>query len=100
MEYFKSFAALAITFGLLGSTLWLLKRGGHIDRPTRSFWRREAKARHLCFLERLTLSPDCSLHLIEVDEYPMLIAVSSKGVVPIPLPENRRPLSQAAGGVR
>lgn len=100
MEFFKFVAALAITFGLLGGTLWLLRRWGHLERPARSIWQRETKVKQLRSLERLALSSECALHLIQVNDQPMLIAVSNQGVVPIPIPYDERHLSQVAGGVR
>ncbi len=100
MELFKFVVALIITFGLLGGTLWLLRRWGRLEQPTRSFWRRQPKAKQLCSRERLVLSSECTLHLIEIDQCPLLLAVSSKGVVPIPIPQNERYVRQVAGCAR
>ena len=100
MELFKFVAALVITLGLLGGTLWLLRRWGHLEGPARSIWHRETKVKHLRSLERLALSSECALHLIEVNDQPMLIAVSNQSVVPIPIHYDKKNLSQVAGGIR
>ncbi len=100
MELVKFVVALTITFGLLGGTLWLLRRWGRLEQPGRSFWQRQPKAKQMCSLERLVLSSECTLHLVEVDQCPLLLAVSSKGVVAIPIPQNERFLSQSIGGAR
>ncbi len=100
MEVLKFVSALAITFGFLGATLWLLRRRGRLEKPAGSFWRRDPKAKHLCSLERLILSSECTLHLVAIDERPLLLAVSSKGIVPIPIPRSEKQLTQVVGGVR
>ncbi len=100
MEVFNFVSALAITFGCLGGTLWVLRRWGRLKKPAGSFWRRDPKAKHLCSLERLILSSECTLHLVAFDEIPLLLAVSSKGVVPISIPHNEKQLTQVIGGTR
>jgi len=100
MDVFKFVSALVITFVFLSATLWLLRRWGRLEKPARSFWRLDPKAKHLCSLERLILSSECTLHLVAIDERPLLLAVSSKGIVPIPIPHSEEQLTQVVGGAR
>lgn len=98
MEPYKTIAALAITFGLLGGFIWLLRflsvaKGGRAIQ-----WNRKPPERHLQSIEKLTLGPDCTLHLVAFDGETILLAISSKAVVPIqPLARQARTL-QTAGG--
>jgi len=84
-------AAVAGVLLLLGLTLWFLRRRGFagvMPAKTRS-------ARRLECLERLTLGPHHTLHLIRWGETSLLVASSPSGCS---LVESRPPEPAAGGG--
>ncbi len=99
MEPYKTIAALAITFGLLGGFIWLI-RAFSVTKGGRAIqWSRPSNERHLQSIEKLTLGPDCTLHVVTFDGETILLAVSNKAVVPIQPLSGKTKALQAAGGV-
>jgi flagellar biosynthetic protein FliO len=74
MEFGQQYAAVAIVLGLLGATLWWLRRRGF---AAASPGRRSA--RRLEILERLKLGPQHTLHLVRVGRAVALVATSPGG---------------------
>jgi flagellar biogenesis protein FliO len=99
MEPFKTIAALAITFGLLGGLIWLLRVFSIGKCGTTFRWNRQPQEQQLRSLEKLALGPDCTLHLVAIGGETMLLAISSKTVVPLHTLTNRPQAFQRAGGV-
>lgn len=84
MEFVTTISALAITFGLLGGFLWLLRSPAFAKVGRATQWRPHQKERQLQSVEKLVLGPDCTLHLIAFNGETLLLAISSKAVVSIP----------------
>jgi len=98
MEPFKTISALALTFGLLGGFIWLF-RSLSLGKGGRAIpWNRKAHEQRLKSVEKLTLGPDCALHLIALDGEAMLLAVSSKAVIPLHTLASRPKTFHTVGG--
>lgn len=83
MELLRTATAVAITFGLLGGLILLLRSlsNAKVSRVIR--WQQPTPKRRLESIERLALAPDCVLHLVTINGESVLLAVSSKAVVPV-----------------
>ncbi|OYW08064.1 MAG: hypothetical protein B7X34_09480 [Acidobacteriia bacterium 12-62-4] len=99
MEPIKTISALAITFGLLGGFVWLLRYLSLSKGRPLIQWSRQPRERHLQSVERLALGPDCTLHLVALDGETILLAVSAKAVVPIQPLATRPKAFHTTGGV-
>ena len=75
MELVSQMAAAAAVLGLLGVTLWWLRRRGMAGMTPAC---RSGKRRLEC-LERLPLGPQQTLHLVRVGETALLVASSPAG---------------------
>ncbi len=74
MELTEQIAMVLVVFALLGGLLWLLKRRGLAS--LRLGPRRGAGARRLEVLERATLTPHHTLHLVRVSGKVVLIGTA------------------------
>ena len=70
MEFVQQLAGVMLVFGLLGALVWFAKGRG-FALPVRS-----SRPRRMEILERLVLSQQHSLHLINIDGRTILIGVS------------------------
>jgi len=75
MDVFGQMGAVAGVLGLLGSTLWFLRRRG---MATLAIGRKRPR-RKLELIERLPLGPQHSLHLVRLGETMLLVAASPGG---------------------
>ena len=75
MEVLQQAAAVAAVLGLLGATLWWLRRRGFAGVMVG----RKPDRRRLECLERLPLGPQHTLHLVRVGETALLLASSPAG---------------------
>jgi flagellar biosynthetic protein FliO len=75
MEGIQQVAAVAAVLGLLGATLWWLRRRGF---ATLAMGRKPGGRRMEC-LERLSLGPQQTLHLVRVGQTALLLASSPAG---------------------
>ena len=74
MEAIQQMAVVAVVLLLLGATLWLLRRGlAGVSLGSK------AAARRIQCLERLSLGPQHTLHLVRVGENELLLASSPSG---------------------
>ena len=81
MDLFRMFAALAVTLGVFGLAVWVLRRYGP------AFTRRLAAARadrRLAVVETLMLDPRTRLVLVRVDEEERLVIVGQGQVLDRP----------------
>ena len=99
MEPLNTLSALAITFGLLGGFVWLLRYLSLGKGKPLFQWSRQTRERHLQSVERLALGPDCTLHLVAWNGETILLAVSAKAVVPIQPLASRPKTFHTVGGV-
>jgi len=75
MEAIQQMAAVAVVLLLLSATLWVLRRRGLAGVSLGS----KAAARRIQCLERLSLGPQHTLHLVRVGENELLLASSPSG---------------------
>jgi flagellar biosynthetic protein FliO len=77
MESMEQLTAVIVVLGLLCGSLWLLKRKGW----ARTSFRRPARAGQprLEVLDRLSLTPQHSLHLVRVADRTLLVGLSPQG---------------------
>jgi flagellar biosynthetic protein FliO len=75
MEVIQQMAAVAVVLLLLGATLWVLRRRGFAGV---SLGKKSAGRRIEC-LERLSLGPQHTLHLVRVGETELLLGCSPSG---------------------
>ncbi len=69
--------SVLLVLALLGGTLWWLRRKGVAQFALRSAG--GGKHKSIQVVERLSLTPQHSLHLVKLDDRTMLIAVSPGG---------------------
>ena len=97
MDSLQPMLAVLLVLGLLGGALFWLRSKGVARFNTRGFGR--PGARQMRTLERLSLTPQHSLHLVSVAGKTLLIAVSPGGCTVLqgtPMP----PSEETAGGLR
>jgi flagellar biosynthetic protein FliO len=73
MDYVRQMAAVGGVFLLLGGLLWWMRRSG-LAVPGKA-----RRARRMEVLERLSLGPHHSLHLVRMDGAALLVACSPSG---------------------
>ena len=73
MDFVQQMAAAGAVLALLAATLWWLRRKGHV-LPTR-----RTVGRRLECLERLSLGPQQTLHLVRLGENALLLASTPSG---------------------
>lgn len=73
MEMFRQVSSVLFVFALLGFALWALRRWNHPGRQTPS------RGRCLQSIERLSLSPQHSLHVVEIDGSRLVVATHPQG---------------------
>jgi flagellar biogenesis protein FliO len=74
MDMGQQYLAIAVVFAALGGTLWWLRRRGYAS-PRAS----GGRVRRLAAIERLTLSPQHSLHLVQAGGAVLLVGCSPGG---------------------
>jgi flagellar biogenesis protein FliO len=77
MESVQQALAVFAVLGLLGAALWWLRRKGMAQFAFKTPG--GGKRRSIQVIERLTLTPQHSLHLVRVADRTMLIAASPSG---------------------
>ena len=71
---------MLLVFGLLGAALWALRRGGRISFSRGVFARRAGgPPKALQVLERISLTPQHALHLVQVNGRELLLATHTQG---------------------
>lgn len=76
MDAVQPIFSVLFVLGLLGGTLWWLRNRGMARFAVKGLGR---GAKHIQPIERFTLTPQHSLHLVSVGGRTMLIAVSPAG---------------------
>lgn len=77
MEMFEQFAAVGVVLGLLFAALWILKRKGYARISSRAS--RDDGAPRLEVIDRLSLTPHHSLHLVRLADRTLLVGISPNG---------------------
>lgn len=73
METLRQVSSVLFVFVLLGAALWAIRRWNLQGRQTPS------RGRCIQSLERLSLSPQHSLHLVEIDGSRLVVATHPQG---------------------
>ena len=76
MDALQQGFGILLVVGFLGGVLWLLRRKGVAQFAIRG---RAGKARAMKLIERLPLTPQHTLHLVELEGRGVLIATSPGG---------------------
>jgi flagellar biosynthetic protein FliO len=76
MEGFRQILGVIVVLGLLAATLWWLRRRGLAQIPALAHRR---KARILRIVDRVSLAPAHSLHLVRMADRAILLTVSPNG---------------------
>jgi len=74
MEAARQILSVLAVFGLLGSMLWLLRRGGRVN--FRGIGRDD---KSLESIERLALTPQHALHLVKIRGRELVVATHPQG---------------------
>ena len=77
MESMQQALAVLLVLALLGATLWWLRRRGMATFALKAPG--GGRRRSIQVIERLSLTPQHSLHLVKVEQRTMLIAASPAG---------------------
>jgi flagellar biogenesis protein FliO len=74
MEYLQQTLAVLAVFGILGASLWWLRRRGIANIAAISMPASKKSSRVLSQIERLPISPTHSLHLVRMADRAILVA--------------------------
>ena len=94
MEMVNQILSVLLVLGLLGATLWWLKKKNLVRLGVRG--RRKRDGARLEAIERLPLSAQHALHLVRVADRAVLVAVHSAGCTML----ESRPWEEVAGTPR
>jgi len=94
MEVTEQVAMVLLVFALLGGLLWFLKRRGLASLPLSP--RRGGSARRLEILERVSLTPQHSLHLVRVSGKILLIGTAPSACSLLEMPAGKESFSSPA----
>ena len=78
MEFGSQFLAVLMVLGILCGALWVLKRKGMVQTAFRRSSKRTGEPR-LEVIDRLSLTPQHSVHLIRVADRTLLVGLSPGG---------------------
>jgi flagellar biosynthetic protein FliO len=73
VEMLRQIFSVLFVFALLGAALWALRRWNHPGGQTAS------RGKSLQSIERLSLSPQHSLHLVEIEGSRFMVATHPQG---------------------
>ncbi len=84
MDVFRQVFSVLLVFSLLGALLWMLRRGGKISFQgftVRSLARKRAEgsSRSIVAVERLSLTPQHTLHIVRINGREVLVATHPQG---------------------
>ncbi len=77
MELAQQVAAIALVFGLMAAALWALRRRGLVSAGWTA--KRASAGQRMSIIDRLPLTPQHTLHLLELDGRTYLIATHAGG---------------------
>ncbi|MGA3188946.1 MAG: flagellar biosynthetic protein FliO [Bryobacteraceae bacterium] len=80
MDVLRQVFSVLLVFSLLGAVLWGLRRGGKVSfRRVFAGTRSQGHTRSMVALERLSLTPQHTLHMLRVNGREVLIATHPQG---------------------
>ena len=79
MDVLRQVFSVLLVFSLLGAVLWMLRRGGKISFSGLARKRTQGNTRSMITVERLSLTPQHTLHLVRVNGREILVATHPQG---------------------
>jgi flagellar biogenesis protein FliO len=79
MDVLRQVFSVLLVFSLLGAVLWLLRRSGRISFQGLARMRAQGNTRSMIAVERLTLTPQHTLHLVCIHGREVLVATHPQG---------------------
>jgi len=79
MDVLRQAFSVLLVFSLLGAVLWLLRRGGKISFRGLAWKRALGNSRTMVAVERLSLTPQHTLHIVRVDGRDVLVMTHPQG---------------------
>ena len=79
MEMMQQFMVVIAVFGLLGAALWWLRRRGYATVTGMPGLSKRRQSGSMQAVERLTLTPTHTLHLVRAGDRAILLACSQAG---------------------
>jgi flagellar biosynthetic protein FliO len=75
-DLLQPLGAVVLVLGLLGATLYFLRRHGVASFSGGGGFRPQSKEKHMKVLERMALGPQHALHLVRVGDRTLLISTA------------------------
>jgi flagellar biogenesis protein FliO len=79
MDVLRQVFSVLLVFSLLGAALWLLRRGGRISVQGVARMRALGNTRSMVAVERLSLTPQHTLHIVRIDGRDLLVVTHPQG---------------------
>lgn len=79
MDVLRQIFSVLLVFSLLGGVLWALRRGGRVSFSGLARKRILGNTRSLIAVERLSLTPQHTLHIVRVNGREVLVATHPQG---------------------
>ena len=79
MDVLRQVGGVVVVFSLLGASLWLARRGGRVAIAGKRFWTPATKTKKLTAVEKLSLTPQHTLHIVRVDGRELIVATHPQG---------------------
>jgi flagellar biogenesis protein FliO len=79
MDVLRQVFSVLLVFSLLGAVLWALRRGGRINFQGFARKRILGNTRAMIAVERLSLTPQHTLHVVRVNGRELLVATHPQG---------------------
>lgn len=79
MDVLRQVFSVLLVFALLGAVLWLLRRGGKISFQGMAWKRALGDTRTMVAVERLSLTPQHTLHIVRIDGRDVLVVTHPQG---------------------
>jgi hypothetical protein len=79
MDVLRQVLSILLVFSLLGTVLWALRRGGRVSLQGLAWKRALGNTRSMAAVERLTLTPQHTLHIVRINGREVLVATHPQG---------------------
>jgi hypothetical protein len=79
MDVLRQVFSVLLVFSLLGAVLWLLRRGGKVSFRGLAWKRALGSTKTMVAVERLSLTPQHTLHIVRIDGRDVLVLTHPQG---------------------
>jgi flagellar biogenesis protein FliO len=79
MDVLRQVFSVLLVFSLLGAVLWVLRRGGKVSLKGLAWKRALGNSRTMVAVERLSLTPQHTLHIVLIDGRELLVVTHPQG---------------------